>query len=457
MTKRSEAIDDTARPAGPPTEEGSATKRSEGTENTARPVTPPVEEGSVTALSRNRDYRLLWSGRVVSELGTSATTIAYPLLVLAVTGSAAASGLVLGTIAAAQLVAGLPAGALVDRWNRKRVMLGCETAQALAAGSLVAAVWWHVVTVAHLIGVAAVIGVCSALFEPAEDASLPTLVPEEQVASAVAMNSARASLGHLAGTSMGGFLFAVGRFVPFVADLLAHLMALLSLAFVRLPPRPARAPAPVRHLGREIGTGLAWMWRHRHLRVTAICAVVLNLFFSAFYLVVIVLAKDRGIPAGEIGIMAAMLGAGGILGALAAPVLQRRMTPYVSIAGVFWALTALTPIAVFAANGYAMGALFFAMAFLPPTANTTIMTEQLLLTPDELRGRLSGVLGLLMGVAGAAGPVLGGVLTELVPGRTAILACAAGITGVTVLVTVNATLRHFPSRERLGKVPAEVS
>jgi MFS family permease len=409
---------------------------------------------AATPLSRNRDYRLLWGGRAASELGVSATTIAFPLLILSVTGSAAASGLVLGAIATAELVVGLPAGALVDRWNRKRVMLGCEAVQAIAAASLVIAVWWGVVNVVHLVVVAAVMGVCSALFEPAEDASLPNLVPDEQLSTAVAMNSARSNLGHLSGTAAGGFLFAVGRFVPFAADLITHLGALLALAFVRLPPRQVRAD-PVGRLHSEIAAGLRWVWRQRHIRVTALCAVVLNLFFSAFYLVVIVLARGRGVPAGEIGVMAAMLGVGGILGSLAAPYLQSRMSPYMSIAMVFWALTLLTPVAVFAGNGYLLGAVFFAMALLPPTANTTIMTEQLLLTPDELRGRLSSVLGLITGIAGAVGPILGGVLTEAVSGSTAVLVCTGGIATVTVLLTVNTTLRHFPRRAAVGEAPAE--
>lgn len=415
---------------------------------------PPATTTSAPPLSRNRDYGLLWSGRALSELGISATTIAFPLLVLAVTGSAAASGLVLGTIAAAQLIAGLPAGALVDRWNRKKVMLGCEAAQAVAAATLVAAVWADVVTTAHMVAVAAVFGVCTALFEPAEDASLPNIVTEEQLSTAVAMNAARGNLGHLSGTAAGGFLFAVGRFVPFALDLLTHVAALLALAFVRLPPRPVRRE-PIGRLGGEVVAGLRWVWRHPHVRVTALCAVVLNLFFSAFYLVIIVLARARGVPPGEIGVMAAMLGVGGILGALAAPFLQSRLTPYVSIAGVFWALTALTPVAVVINSGYAMGALFLAMALLPPTANTTIMTEQLLLTPDELRGRLSAVIGLITGVAGVVGPVLGGVLTELVPGGTAVLICAAGMAAVTVPVTVSATLRHFPRHQPAEAAPAD--
>nr|WP_277349750.1 MFS transporter [Planosporangium thailandense] len=394
-------------------------------------------------MARNRNYQLLWGSQALAEFGFNATAIAFPLLVLSVTGSPAASGLVLGAIAVAQLAAGLPAGALVDRWNRKKIMLACEATQAVAAASLVAAVVSGRVSVAHMLVVAAVIGLCAALFEPAEEATLPGIVPVEQVASAVAMNSARASLGHLSGTAVGGFLFAVGRAVPFVVDAVTHSVAFCALAFLRLPPREPRT-RPAGHLGREVAEGLRWVWRHRHIRVTSLCAVALNLFFSAFYIVVIVLARARGVHAGEIGVMAAMLGLGGVVGALAAPYLHRLLTPYASIVAVFWVLAALTPLAVFARSGYVMGALFLAMALLPPTANTTITTQQLLLTPDELRGRLSSVLGLIVGVSSAVGPALGGVLVQALTPTVAVMICAGGILTVTVVVTFSATLRTFP-------------
>jgi len=337
-------------------------------------------------LSRNRDYRLLWGGQLLSEFGFNASAIAFPLLVLALTGSATGSGLVLGTIAAAQLVAGLPGGALVDRWSRKKVMLACEAAQALAAGSLVVALWFKVFSLPHMVVVAAVFGVCAALFEPAEDATLPNLVPPEQLSTAIAMNSGRTSIGHLSGTAAGGFLFAVGRFLPFAVDAVMHAFAFGALSLMRVPARPVEpAPEPA-HLGREIAAGLRWIWGHRHIRVTTLCAIVLNLFFSAFYLIVIVLAQRRGVPAAQIGVMAAMLGVGGVVGALASSYLYRLVSPYLSIAAVFWVLALLTPLAVFVHNGYLMGALFFAMALLPPTANTAIMTQQLLLTLTRCEG-----------------------------------------------------------------------
>ncbi|UJW29834.1 MFS transporter [Saccharothrix sp. AJ9571] len=396
-------------------------------------------------LSRNRNYQLLWGGQVFSEAGFSASMIAFPLLVLAITGSAAQSGLVLGAVAVAQLVAGLPAGALVDRWNRKKIMLACEAAQAVAVASLVFALWWGEVNLVQLVTVAAVMGLCRALFEPAEDASLPRLVTTAQVPAAVSMNAARSSAGQLAGTALGGFLFALGRIVPFIFDLCTHVVAFFALLFVRLPAKVV-APAADRRLGADMLEGLRWVWHQPQVRVTALCAISLNLFFSAYYLIIIVLAQARGIPSGEIGVMAAMLGGGGIIGALVAPYLHRRFSPYLMIIGVFWALTVLTPFAVFVHNGYLMGALFAAMAFLPPAANTTINTYQLLLTPDELRGRLGGAMGVAGGVAAAVGPALGGWLADTLPGEVAVLVCTGAIAGVTLFATANPTLRRFPRR-----------
>ena len=144
--------------------------------------------------------------------------------------------------------------------------------------------------------------------------------------------------------------------------------------------------------------------------------------------------------------MAAMMGVGGILGALVAPYLYQKLNAYLSIIGVCWVITLLTPLAVFISSGYLMGILFDAMMLLSPTANTAIATYQLLLTPDELRGRMSSVMGVVIGSAAVVGPAFGGVLMEVVSGNQAVLLCAAGIGVVTVLGTISPTLRKFPSR-----------
>ena len=203
------------------------------------------------------------------------------------------------------------------------------------------------------------------------------------------------------------------------------------------------------------------MWGHRHIRVTALCAIALNLFFSAFYLIILLPHHHRARPRSGSALGAdrhhggdARRGRapGRLLGALVTSRLSQVVSPYVSIIAVFWVLAALTPVAAFVDSGYVLGLLLAAMALLPPTANTTIITRQLLLTPDELRGRLSSVLAIVTGVAGALGPVLGGLLAAAVSGTLAVLVSAGGIAAVAVVATVSPTLRNFP-RHRV--IPAE--
>jgi MFS family permease len=118
-----------------------------------------------------------------------------------------------------------------------------------------------------------------------------------------------------------------------------------------------------------------------------------------------------------------------------------------------WGLGALTLVAAFVGGGWLLGVVFAAMALLPPTANTTIITRQLLLTPDDLRGRLSSVLGIGTGVAAALGPVLGGLLAAALSGTDAVLVCAGGITAVAVAATLSPTLRSFPRQPVVAEFP----
>jgi MFS family permease len=341
----------------------------------------------------------------------------------------------------------------VDRWSRKKIMLGCEVTGVIASLSLIVALWWGVLDVAYMVVVAAAWGVCGAMFAAAEEACLPNLVPEEQLPTAVSMNAARSYLGGLSGTAVGGFLYAIGTFVPFGVNVLTRIIAFFALLFLRVPPRDVR-PEPWSRLGHEVASGVRWMWRHRPVRVMTLFAVGLNMFSAAYFIIIIVLVQARGVSSGEIGVMAAMMGVGGILGTLVAPYLYQRLSAHFSIIGVFWALTVLTPLAIFINSGYIMGTLFAAMAFLAPTANTTIITYQLLLTPDELRGRMSSVNGVVIGFAAVVGPALGGFLMEVISGNQAVLLCAAGIGVVTALGAISPTLRRFPRYPATEEPPA---
>src|SRR6266436_6068416 len=121
-------------------------------------------------LRRNRDFILLWSGQAVSTIGTRVSSLAYPLLVLALTHSPAKAGIVGFAQALPYMLFYLPAGALVDRWNRKRVMLIADAGRALALGSLALVLAFGSLSLAQIIVVAFVEGSLFVFFSLAESA-----------------------------------------------------------------------------------------------------------------------------------------------------------------------------------------------------------------------------------------------------------------------------------------------
>src|SRR5437667_6285556 len=102
-------------------------------------------------LWHNRDYVLLWSGQMISSVGTQVSMLAFPLLVLAITHSPAQAGLIAALRGLPYALFILPAGALIDRWNRKRVMILCDTGRALALGSIPIALLLGHLTIVQLI------------------------------------------------------------------------------------------------------------------------------------------------------------------------------------------------------------------------------------------------------------------------------------------------------------------
>src|SRR5581483_10624731 len=202
-------------------------------------------------LRKNRDFNILWSGQLVSTIGSEVSGLAFPLLVLALTHSPARAGIVGFANALPNIFFYLPAGALVDRWNRKRIMLAADAARAVALGTIAVSLWAHELTFVQIVLVAFVEGSFGVFFRVSESAALPQVVPREQLPQAIAQNQARQQGAGVVSQPLGGFVFAVGRSVPFVFDALSYAASFVSLLFVRPAFQEAREPA-AQHLRAEI-------------------------------------------------------------------------------------------------------------------------------------------------------------------------------------------------------------
>src|SRR6476661_3930450 len=236
-----------------------------------------MEGGEMTAdgrvrpvpLWKNRDYVILWCGQTISIIGTQVSQLAFPLLVLALTGSPAQAGLVAAARTVPWLLFALPAGALVDRWDRKRVMIAADAGRALALASVAVALWLDRLTFVQILIAAAIEGTLFVFFFVGERAALRNVVPSEQMTTAMAQNEARFFGASLVGSPIGGALFGLGRAVPFLVDAISYLASTVGLLLIRKQFQEERTAAR-RPLHLEIAEGFSWLWRHRFLRACSL-------------------------------------------------------------------------------------------------------------------------------------------------------------------------------------------
>jgi len=406
-------------------------------------------------LWRNRDFTLLWSSQVISTVGTRVTSVAYPLLVLLLTGSPALAGVVGFAQTLPFLLLYLPGGAWVDRWDRRRTMVACEIGRTVALGSIaVTAVIGgvHAVTVAQLAAVAFVEGSLFVLFDLSEGAALPRLVPAGQLPTAVAWNQARTQGADLVGQPLGGLLFAIAPALPFAVDSVSYLVSGGAVAAIRTRLQGERA-ATVDRLRSRIAEGVRFVRRSAFLRETVVIVGWINLVFNGSFLVVIVRAQRLGGSPGQIGLMLAAFGAGGILGALAAPAIQRRLSGRVVLVAIAWLWTGLGVVLAFAPSLVWLAVLVFALNLFGAPYNVVIAARMYQLVPEQIFGRVRSVGRIVAWGTIPIGTLLGGVLAERLGAAPALLVFGLAMIPVAIASTVSPGMRSIddPVTEPAGQ------
>lgn len=351
----------------------------------------------------NRDFLIIWGGQTLSAAGSFISLLALPLLVLALTGSPARAGLIGALRGAASMLIMLPAGALIDRWDRKWTMVACDAGRFAAVGSLAVALALGQLSFIHICIVAVLEGVLSSFFELAYGAMLPRVVSKEQLPAAVSRTRLSDSIMQVVGPSLGGFLYALGRAVPFLVDTVSYAASTVSLLFVSSDARGERGEiASAGRLGAEIREGLAWLRRHAVLRFLAVQTGVMVLCCQGYTLVVIVVAQSLGATPQQIGIIFAIEGIGSVIGALLTEPILRRFRFGPVVIWTFWIMVitwlcygiawSLPVLGVMVALGYFVVPIYFGAIYSYRLANI----------PNELQGRVNSVYRL---VSFGGGPI----------------------------------------------------
>ena len=411
---------------------------------------PPVQPRP-RSLWRNRDFVLLWSGQLISTAGTQVTSLALPLLILAITHSPAQAGIVAACGSLPRFLLALPAGALVDRWDRKRVMIVCDSVQVVALASIPVALALGHLSMIQLYLVALSQGACSVFFWLARLAALPRVVPREQLPAAVAQNEVAESTVTLLSPPLGGVIFSLGRALPFLGDAISYAVSVISLCFIRVPFQTVRTPENAetpRHLVAEMLVGMRWLWRSPLIRFMSFVYAGFALA-GGYELAVIVLATERHATPFVIGLIFAAGGVGGLLGALIAPRLQRRFRFGQLIPALQWGYPLANFFYVLAPNPLLMALVEASMMAVDQVYDVIWPSYRMALIPDELQGRVTSAYRMIFSSMGPVGAALSGILIQQIGAAGALLALGAGLCVVSVAVMLNPHVRHAPPIEKL--------
>jgi MFS family permease len=395
-------------------------------------------------LSRNRDFTTLWVGETVNELGSRMSMFVFPLLAYSISGSALIAALVEGTFLFGLIATLLPAGALVDRLNRRVLMIGASATGLVLYGSLATAgIFWHL-TIPHLAIVGLLAGAAAGIFEPAQMSAIRTVVATEDLPTALSQNQARQHVASLLGAPLGGLLYAFARWVPFAADAVSFAISCFTVSRIRTDLSAKPSAQPRGRIRADIAEGIRYVMARPFFRVSVISASFANLTVNALFFVVLLRMLDAGFQPSQIGLAETAAGIGGILGAIAAPRLIDAVPTGRLAVLIGWSLVLpVLPLIVWA-NPFVVGAALFAILLLNPAGNAAMGSYRMAITPDELQGRVASASQFLAMSVMPLAPLLGGLLLDRFGGPRAVIVLAAATVVAAMLITCSRSVRSIP-------------
>jgi len=396
----------------------------------------------VEPLRRDRDFRFLWIGQVISGVGRQVTVVALPFQLYVLTGSTLAVGLLALVQLVPILVFALGGGAVADAVDRRRLLLVTQVGLALASGALFVLAATPEAPLAGYYVVAFVAAGLGAVDQPARSSAVPRLVPRERLPAAIALNQLGFQTMAVAGPALGGLLLAtVGVAAAFLFDAVTFGAALVALLLIApIPPHPGAARPSLA----TVAEGLRFARRKPIVFSTFIIDLVAMIFGmpSALFPALALDVFHAG-PAG-VGLLAAAPAAGALVGAALTGWVGRIRHPgravIVAVAG--WGL-AITLFGL-STGSFALALLFLALAGAADVFSAVVRSSIMQLeTPDEIRGRVASIHILVV----TSGPRIGDA-------EAAAVAAVAGTQlsvvsgGILCLVGLVAVVRGFPELRR---------
>lgn len=409
--------------------------------------------GSRAARGR-REFLRLVAGQTISDAGSQATTVALPLLTLLLTGSPFQAGLVGFARALAYPLASLPSGVAADRFDRRRVLLLSAAGRVLAMASVLVPLVLGRPPVFQLALVGFFDSALWSLGVTTERGVFRALVAREELPRAIALSEGRTAAASIAGPPLGGALLAAGRALPFAFDAASSFTAIGALLGIRTSLAPAaagrRTAGGLRAAAAHALAGVAWLWSRPFLRAGSLLYAAANLSLNALELLVLLIARRAGAGSGAIGLMFAIIGLGGVLGAVLAGRGSSWLSARWSIALEPWAVLAVTPLLLIVRAAPLIGLLSAVIFITTPLSSATIHSRRIAFAPDHLQGRVQAGAGLIASSISWIGPLAVGAVFQGLGPASAVLMVTAWALLVVVGVSLSPSLRHPPALDGGG-------
>ncbi|WP_020391655.1 MFS transporter [Kribbella catacumbae] len=394
-----------------------------------------------------RDFRKIWPASAISNLGDGAMLAAGPLLVASITDQPLAVGTAVFVQQLPWLLFALFSGALVDRLDRRLVVVASNTFRAIILGALGIAVLvgvsplWAVYLTLFLLGTA------ETLADSASGALLVNAVPREHLGKANARLYATGTVANqLGGPPIGALLFAVGTGVPLVMNAVTFAAAAILIARVTVRPSVAREDAARTALWTDVREGVQWLWNHAGVRTLAWTILIMNITFMAAFATWVLFAKQRlGLSETQFGLLISASAVGAIAGMPVYHLLEPRVGSLALLRAGLVVETTVHLILAVATSPIVVVATMTVFGVHAVVWGIVSTTARQLATPDALMGRVNNVYTLASIGGAALGALLGGVLAQRFGLTVPFVFAFAGMVIMTVLAW--RPLRHVVVRE----------
>jgi predicted MFS family arabinose efflux permease len=307
-------------------------------------------------------------------------------------------------------------------------MIASDAARAALLASIPVALWLGHPSFLQVAAVAFLDGCLFTVRYVAERGALTHVVAPDQLPDAVTSNEARVFAANIVGPPLGGLLFAAGRALPFVADACSYAASMVTVAATRASFRVRSRPARRERWG-GLAEGVRWLWGAPFFRCTALLFAAGNPLYTGLYLLAILLAKHHGASSSAVGAMFALVGAGGLLGALLASPVRRRVSARAALVWEAWWVCSLMPLLLVAHAAALIGLIVAAAEFPTPLTNSFVSGYRVAATPDHLQGRVQAAGTLTTMSLAWCGPVVVGFVFQ-----------NGGVTATVLIVTAWAAL-----------------